>query len=132
MEKQRYWFLAPGDEEMPGVVALSPPWWPEAVKWEHREGNEYVAAPVIYTTKERAEGDLRAHREAEPDAYLNLVGHYGERITNEALKNTLPLRVFDIDGDLLLSKLEDSDFLCIMVDDWLKLRRDFIEELKGG
>jgi len=60
------------------------------------------------------------------------VRHYGERITNEAPNNSLPLRVFDIGRDLLLSKLEDSDFLRVMVDDRLKLRRDFAEEPKGG
>ncbi len=35
-----------------------------------------------------------------------------------------------IDGDTLLDKLEDSDFLCVMVDHRSKLRQDFIEELK--
>jgi hypothetical protein len=31
---------------------------------------------------------------------------------------------------MLLDKLEDSDFLCLMVDGRLRLRRDMIEELQ--
>lgn len=50
--------------------------------------------------------------------------------TDEALDNTAPLRVLWIDRDSLLDKLGDSDFLCVMVDHRLKLRRDFMEELR--
>jgi hypothetical protein len=48
----------------------------------------------------------------------------------EAVGNTSSLRVMWIDLDMLLDKLKDSDFLCVMVDHRLKLRQDFIEELK--
>jgi hypothetical protein len=49
-----------------------------------------------------------------------------------AYNNMAPLPVFDLDEDLLFGKLEDSDFLCVMVDGILKLRRDFMEELNDA
>jgi hypothetical protein len=61
----------------------------------------------------------------DPQSYLDLMERHGE-----AVANTSSLRVMWIDGDTLLDKLEDSDFLCVMVDRRLKVRQDFIEELK--
>ena len=40
-----------------------------------------------------------------------------------------PLRVMWVDRETLAQSLEDADFLCVKVDDRLKLRQDFIEEL---
>jgi hypothetical protein len=111
------------------VRVLSIPWWPEAVKWRHEDGNERVDAPMLFTTRETAEEKLREIQDAEADNYLSLVERHGEGIINVAYTNTAPYQVFDLDESLLLGKLEDSDFLCVMVDGILKLRGDFMEEL---
>ena len=114
------------------VSVLSIPWWPEAVKWGYKDGIERVDAPMLFTTREAAEEQLREIQDAEADNYLSLVEHHGEGIINVAYNNTPPLQVFALDESLLLGKLEDSDFLCVMVDGILKLRRDFMEELSDA
>jgi hypothetical protein len=112
------------------VSVLSIPWWPEAVKWGHKDGIERVDAPMLFTTREAAEEKLREIQDAEADNYLSLVDHHGEGIINVAYNNTAPLQVFDLDESLLLGKLEESDFLYVMVDGNLKLRRDFMEDME--
>ncbi len=111
--------------------ALSQPWWTDIENmWEHREGPEFVAAPQLYTTRERAEEELRQINDREPEDLLNLVERHGWAATNEALDNTAPLKALWVDKDTLVEGLEDADFLCVRVDERLKLRQDFIEELK--
>jgi hypothetical protein len=106
--------------------ALSVPWWPEIQpKWVHRQDREYVQAPMIFSTKEEAEKVWRSLEGTDPQSYMDLMERYGW-----AVANTSSLRVMWIDTYTLLDKLEDSDFLCVMVDHTLKLRQDFIEELK--
>jgi hypothetical protein len=106
--------------------ALSVPWWPEIQpKWVHRQDREYVQAPMIFSTKEEAEKVWRSLEGTDPQSYMDLMERYGW-----AVGNTSSLRVMWIDTYTLLDKLEDSDFLCVMVDHRLKLRQDFIEELK--
>lgn len=106
--------------------ALSIPWWPEIQpKWVHRQDPEYVQAPMIFSTKEEAEKVWRSLEGTDPQSYMDLMERYGW-----AVGNTSSLRAMWIDTDTLLDKLEDSDFLCVMVDHRLKLRQDFIEELK--
>ena len=114
------------------VSVLSIPWWPEAVKWMHKDGIERVDAPMLFTTRDAAKEQLREIQDAEADNYLSLVEHHGEGIINVAYDNTAPLQVFDLDESLLLGKLEDSEFLCVMVDGLLKLRRDFMEEISDA
>ena len=98
----------------------------------HKDGNERVDAPMLFTTREAAEAQLREIQDAEADNYLSLVEHHGEGIINVAYNNTAPPQVFDLDESLLFGKLEDSDFLCVMVDGILKLRRDFMEEISDA
>jgi hypothetical protein len=106
--------------------ALSVPWLPEIQpKWKHQQGPEYVQAPMIFSTKEEAEKVWGSLEGTDPQSYLDLMERHVE-----AVGNTSSLRVMWIDLDMLLDKLEDSDFLCVMVDHRLKLRQDFIEELK--
>ncbi len=106
--------------------ALSVPWWPEIQpKWVHRQDREYVQAPMIFSTKEEAEKVWRSLEGTDPQSYMDLMERYGW-----AVANTSSLRVMWIDTYTLLDKLEDSGFLCVMVDHRLKLRQDFIEELK--
>ncbi len=133
MGAQRYWFLAPGKEDTPPEAAISVPWWPEVQpRWVHSPeyGPEYLEAPMLFTTEEAAEEERRHLEDTELESYLDLVERYGEENVNEAYDNTLPLRVFGMSRDELLDKLENSDFLCVMVDDKLKLRGDLVEELK--
>ncbi len=114
-----------------GANAFSVPWWLEIQpKWEHRQEIEYVQAPMLFSTREEAEKQRRDIENTEPESYLHLVEQFGEELTDEAFDNTSPLRVMWIDLDTLLDKLEDSDFLCVMVDHKLKLRQDFVEEVK--
>jgi hypothetical protein len=111
--------------------ALSVPWWPEAeCKWEYSEEPEYVLAPRLFTTRGAVEEVRREQEQNSPEAYLELVGRYEPEVVDEALDNTSPLRAAWMDIGLLLDKLEDATFLCVMVDGRLKLRQDFIEELK--
>ena len=65
----------------------------------------------------------------EPDSHLRLIEEHGEEVLNRAWENAAPLHVFSMDRGWLLDLLEDSDFLCVMVDGRLKLRQDLIEEL---
>jgi len=115
-----------------GPETLSIPWWPEVVKYFHEEGVERVDAPMIFTAKEAAEEARRGQEASEPGAYLALAEVEGEEEADEAFDNTPSLRTMWMDGDALLDKLGDSDFLCVMVDGRLKLRRDFAEELRGS
>jgi hypothetical protein len=90
-----------------------------------------VSAPMLYTTRETAEAELRILREGMPDAYLRAVGEYGETDVNEALDITPELRVFEIDSWLLGEHLKDSDLMYVMVDDRLRLAWELSEELRG-
>lgn len=132
MEEQQYWYLAQGKEDEPedSLRVLSIPWWPEAVKWEHREGTEQVDAPMLFTTREAAEAEVRGLSEPDPDGYLRLVSALGEKTVNEALDNSSPYRTFSLNSERLADKLEDSHFLCVMVDGRMKLRQDLLEELR--
>ena len=134
MVEQQYWVIghAGVDEDgrpYPAETVFSVPWWPEAIKHTHGEGNERVDALILSTSKEAAESELRETEEAEPDSYLKLVNQHGEQLVNEAYNNTAPLSILGIDRDALADKLGDSDFLCVVVDGRMKRRQDFIEEL---
>ncbi len=136
MDDQEYYFLAQADDDAAdaslasSLRVISIPWWPEAVKHHYREANEAVDAPVIFTNREMAEAELNRINGEEPERYLQLVEEHGSADVDEALDNTAPLRVFSLGREDLLDKLEDSDFLCVDLDGRLKLRRDFVEELR--
>lgn len=61
---------------------------------------------------------------------MKLVEEYGEAEVNKAFDNTASYRTVWVDQDTLLDKLGDSDFLIVMVDGKLRLRSDFMEELR--
>jgi hypothetical protein len=134
--EQQYWVIghAGADQDgrpHPAETVFSVPWWPEAMKYTHEEGNELVDAPILFTSEEAADVELRKTLEAEPDSYLELVSQHGEQRMNEAYNNTAPLTILGISRYSLAAKLEDSDFLCVVVDGRMKLRQDFYEELSG-
>lgn len=113
-----------------GDQALELPSWPLVRWWAHEEGWDKVRAPILYTKKEEAEEEARSLEDEEPEGYLDLVEKYGQADADEAWDNHLPYRALWVERETLLDKLEDSDFLCVMVDGVLKLRRDFMEELR--
>jgi hypothetical protein len=130
----QYWVIGhagtdEGGRPLPAERVFSVPWWAEAMKYTHEEGNERVDAPILFTSEEAAEVQLRKTEEAEPDSYLKLVNQHGEQLVNEAYNNAAPLTIIGIGRDALADKLEDSDFLCVVVDGRMKLRQDLIEEL---
>ena len=130
-EEKQYWFLAQGagTDNDAAVRAFSIPWWPEAIKWAHREGDERVDAPMLFSRQEAAEAEARRLSEPDPDGYLSLVSEVGEEEANRILAKSLPLRAYDLGQEMLAMKLEDCEFLCVMVDGRIKLRRDFLAEL---
>ncbi len=136
MDEQRYYFIAHSDDDAwdgglpPAVMVISIPWWTECVKHHYREANESVDAPLIFTSQEMAEAQLRQIMDRAPGEYLRLVEEHGAADVGEALDNTAPLHIFSLDRRQLLDKLEDSDFLCVEVDGRMKLRQDLIEDLR--
>src|SRR3712207_3152011 len=96
-----YWYV--------GVAPVSDPYWDGVVMFNMQvEGGEHLAAPMLFTTREYAEAELRTLREEMPDAYLRAVDEYGESDVNEAMDNTPELGVFAMDPRLLGERLEDS------------------------
>ncbi len=74
MDEQLYWFFGPGEKDVFGMlpaakVTLSIPWWPEAVKSAHGRENERVYAPIVITTQEGAEAELREFEASEAEAF---------------------------------------------------------------
>src|SRR5215212_9333717 len=114
-----------------GNSPLSIPWWTEVLKWQDREGGERVDAPMLFSTMAGAEEELHSLQQAEADEYLRLVENVGEGTVNRALNNTPSSKVFVLDAETLQDNLEDSDFPYVVVDHELKLRQDFVEELKN-
>ena len=111
--------------------ALSPPWWAEVEpRWIHRYGPEYLEAPTLFTAREAVEEERRCRNDPDPGTYLDLVEEHGEEAINRALDNTSPLRALWVDRNTLLEKLEDAEFLAVMVNGRLKLRQDFMDELR--
>ena len=122
MSTERYWYLA--------AAPLSVPWWTEVIKWVHQEGVERVDAPMLFSTLAGAGEELRDLHGAAADEYLRLVEQHGAETVNEAYENTPPMTIHFLDAEMLLDYLEDSDFLCVMVDGRLRLRQDLVEELR--
>ncbi len=113
-----------------GDQDLEVPYWPVVHWYQHKEGWDDVRAPILYTEKEKAEEEVRSLEAREAEAYLERVERYGQADADEAWDNYLPYEALWVDRSTLLGKLEDSAFLCVMVDGSLRLRRDFIEDLR--
>lgn len=122
MSTGRYWYLA--------GAPLSVPWWPEVYKWAYREELERVDVPMLFSTMVGAGEELRKQHGAAADEYLRLVEQHGEEEVNEAYENTPPMMFHSLNAEGLLDYLEDSDFLCVMVDGRMRLRQDLVEELR--
>lgn len=123
MDEQDYFYV--------GTGLLSVPCWPEVVKIELEVGGHTFVAPLIFSTMEAAEEELREHRNAAADNYLRLVEKFGEEQVNEAYENSPELRVILVPGDLLALHLEDTDLPYLVVDGRVYPTRGFAEELRG-
>ena len=121
-EMHPYWYV--------GVAPVSVPYWDGVVMFKMEAEGAHVAAPMLFTTRENAEAELRVLREGMLDAYLRAVGEYGESDVNEALDETPELRVFEIDSRLLGEHLEDSALAYAIVDDRMRLAQELSEELR--
>ena len=118
-----YWYV--------GVAPVSDPYWDGVVMFFMEAEEMRVTAPMLFTTPEKAEEELRTLREGMPEAYLRAIDEYGETTVNEALDNTPELRVFEIEPWLLGEHLEYSHVTYAVVDDRLRLARTLVEELRG-
>jgi hypothetical protein len=128
MHEPLYWILARGEQNTLPGRAVSNPWWPQSCKWAYRCDAERVDAPLIFGTRERAEQELGLLREAERHDFLERL----EVIVERALHHRhASLHMYAISRDSLIEKLEGAHFLCVTVDAELKLRRDFVKELKA-
>jgi len=56
---------------------------------------------------------------------------YDKAYADKVRANSPRLRVWWVDRDTLIQKLEDSHFLYVIVDSTRRSRRDFIEELRA-
>jgi len=121
------------------VRVLSVPWWPEALRWWPEKEDFESSAPVLFTTREAAEAELRRVEESEPDLYLKAINgvrawaaHHGveeqdaEDFYDEAVSNSEPYRVYGLDVDLLILKLEDAMFSRVVVDGRVMTREDLL------
>src|SRR5215213_7794860 len=101
MAERSYWYI--------GVSPISVPYWSDVTMYETEFGNDRVVAPMLFSTREAAEAELRAHRDAEADAYLRAVEMYGEEDFGRALDNTPEQQLFEIGTWLLGEHLKASD-----------------------
>jgi hypothetical protein len=121
MDDSSYWYL--------GVSPISVPYWSDVTMYEAEVGEDRVAAPMLFTSRERAVAELREHQEAEADSYLRLVEEYGDEAVGEALDNTPEQQIFEISASLLGEHLKDSDHMYVMVDGRVRLAWELAEEL---
>jgi hypothetical protein len=121
MAERSYWYVA--------TTPLSVPHWTEVTSYETEVRGERVLVPMLFTTREKAEAELRSIVEGEADAYLQAVGEYGEKAMNAALDNTPEHQVFEIEAWLLGEHLKDSDVTYVVVDDRMWSAGELQEEL---
>ncbi len=132
-EGRRFWYLASRFEDSDGdSFTTKRAFAEEPLGWFYEGENESVTAPMLFTSQEEAEAQLRRIQRDVPDAYVAMAERYGEDATHRTYIDLFPIEVRKMDKDLVLRKLEDSTFLCVMVDGRMKLRRDLIEELGGS
>lgn len=130
MNETTHWFLAQAQQEVHPLIAVSDPFWPEAVKWVEEQGDKKIQAPMLFTSLEQAEDELREHNASAPDSYLGFIEKYGEEVVNEAFDNSAPLHVFGLPAELLADKLDEAEIPYVMVDEEIKSRGNLIQQLR--
>ncbi len=123
MPETSYWYLA--------MAPLSVPHWTEVTVCETEFGGDRVVAPMLFTTRDGAEAELRGITDGEAEAYLRAVYEYGESDINEALDNSPEQRVFEINSWLLGEHLKDSSVMYVLVDGRIRLAWELAEDLRG-
>ena len=122
LSERTYWYLGSG--------AINVPYWTDVVSCDTEVEGAPVLAPMLFTTREKVEAELRWFREGEPDEYLRAIKVWGEDFWNRALNNTPPIEVFEIGEWLLREHLKDSDIHYVMVDHEVQPAQELIEELR--
>ena len=121
MTERTYWYL--------GTSPINVPYWTDVTHYETKTEGRPVLAPMLFTTRGKAEAELRGFNEVEPDEYLRAIKVHGEDVWNRALDDTPPLQVFEIGEWLLREHLNDSEITHVMIDHALKSARRLAEEL---
>jgi hypothetical protein len=121
VEERAYWYL--------GKSPINVPYWTDVTHCETEADGEPVSAPMLFTTRDKAEAELRGFNEEEPDEYLRAISVWGEDDWNRALDNTPPLQVFEIGEWLLKEHLKDSALTYVMIDHELKPAQWLAKEL---
>jgi hypothetical protein len=121
MAERTYWYL--------GKSPINVPYWTDVTHCETETEGQAVLAPMLFTTRDKAEAELRWFNEEEPDEYLRAIKVWGEDSWNRALDNTPSLQVFEIGEWLLREHLSDSEITYVMIDHALKPARRLAEEL---
>jgi hypothetical protein len=121
MEERIYWYL--------GKSPIDVPYWTEVTPYETEAEGRTVRAPMLFTTRDKAEAVLRGFNDEEPDEYLRAINAGGEDEWNHALSNTPPHEVFEIGEWLLREHLNDSEIEYVMVDYELRPARHLAEEV---
>ena len=126
MDERQYWYRA--------TAPVSIPYWTEVVAYEAEMEDmphPVPAAPMLFTSQEKAEAKLHYMESSDADAYLQAVEDYGEDLMNRAYENSPPLQVFSIGEWLLTEHLKDSDIHYVMIDGEVKTPADLLTELQG-
>ena len=97
---------------------------------ETEVNGEPIIAPMLFTTRDKAEAELRWFNTEEPDEYLRAIRVWGEDDWNRALDNTPPQQVFEIGEWLLREHLNDSELTWVMVDHEPKPAQELAQELR--
>jgi hypothetical protein len=121
VEERSFWYLA--------TTPLSVPYWTEVVPSEVEVGGEAMLAPMLFSSRESAEAELRRLEGLDADAYLRAREEYGEELIDAAYDTTPSLEVFEMSEWLLRENLSDSEIIHVMLDNRLKPARDLLTEL---
>jgi hypothetical protein len=88
-----------------------------------------MLAPMLFSSRESAEAELRRLEGLDADAYLRAREEYGEELIDAAYDTTPSLEVFEMSEWLLRENLSDSEIIHVMLDNRLKPARDLLTEL---
>jgi hypothetical protein len=111
-QQERYWLIMQGSRSQIRREFA-------ATAFLHSEvpiGDETKPALEIFTSQESAEAELRGMDRLAHDAYLDGVSGHGEELTNQMYKNTEPEKVVSLSRSELLSVLDSSGLMYVLVD----------------
>jgi hypothetical protein len=121
MEERSYWYLGNGPIDVPH--------WTDVTPYEPEVEGRPVRAPMLFTTRDKAETELRSFDEGEADEYLRAIREVGEDAWNRALDNTPEHQVCEIGEWLRREHLNDSEIEYVMVDHELRSAQGLAADL---